>query len=107
MGGAPLAHALTRVAPRGAVAACGNAASPKLATTVFPFILRGVRLLGVDSVAPPPEERMEIWQRLGTDLDKDVLASTVTVVPLDDVPRYAEQILEGKVRGRVVVDLAA
>ena len=107
VGGAPLAHCLARCGPRGAVAACGNAASGDLVTTVFPFILRGVRLLGVDSVNPPLEERNAVWERLDRDLDRALLASTTTTVPLADVPRASEDILAGRVRGRVVVDLAA
>ena len=107
VGGDPLAHSLSRCGPRGAVAACGNAASGDLRTTVFPFILRGVRLLGVDSVNPPAEERNAVWERLDRDLDRELLAATTTTIPLADVPRVADDILEGRVRGRVVVDLAA
>ena len=107
VGGDPLAHCLSRCGPRGAVAACGNAASGDLHTTVFPFILRGVRLLGVDSVNPPAEERNAVWERLDRDLDRELLAATTTTIPLADVPRVADDILEGRVRGRVVVDLAA
>ena len=107
VGGDPLAHCLSRCGARGAVAACGNAASGDLRTTVFPFILRGVRLLGVDSVNPPAEERNAVWERLDRDLDRELLNATTTTIPLADVPRVAEDILEGRVRGRVVVDLAA
>ena len=78
-----------------------------MATTVFPFILRGTRLLGVDSVSPPHEERADVWARLDSDLDRGLLRSTVTTVRLEDVPRVAGDILEGKIRGRVVVDLGA
>ena len=107
VGGDPLAHCLSRCGARGAVAACGNAASGDLRTTVFPFILRGVRLLGVDSVNPPAEERNAVWERLDRDLDRDLLEATTTTIPLADVPRVADDILAGRVRGRVVVDLAA
>ena len=107
VGGDPLAHCLSRCGARGAVAACGNAASGDLVTTVFPFILRGVRLLGVDSVNPPAEERNAVWERLDRDLDRDLLEATTTTIPLADVPRVADDILAGRVRGRVVVDLAA
>ena len=65
------------------------------------------RLLGVDSVNSPPEERDEVWTRLDRDLDRGKLAATVTTVPLTDVPALAEDILAGKVRGRVVVDVTA
>ena len=106
-GGDVLAAVLAKLKPRGAVAACGNAAGASFETTVFPFILRGARLLGVDSVNSPPEERDEVWTRLDRDLDRGKLAATVTTVPLTDVPALAEDILAGKVRGRVVVDVTA
>lgn len=107
VGGASLASALTLVRPRGAIAACGNAAGVDLSTTVFPLILRGVRLFGVDSVGSPVDERLEVWRRLATDLPRDLLASTVTTIGLEDVPASAEAILRGEIRGRVVVDLSA
>ena len=106
-GGDVLAAVLAKLKPRGAVAACGNAGGASFKTTVFPFILRGARLLGVDSVNSPPEERDEVWTRLDRDLDRGKLAATVTTVPLTDVPALAEDILAGKVRGRVVVDVTA
>lgn len=107
VGGDPLAHILTKLANRGAVAACGNAAGFNLNTSVFPLILRGVRLLGVDSVNATPEERDEIWTRLDRDLDRDKLNSTLNVHPLEDVPKLAEDILQGTIRGRVIIDVAA
>ena len=97
-GGDVLAAVLAKLKPRGAVAACGNAGGASFKTTVFPFILRGARLLGVDSVNSPPEERDEVWTRLDRDLDRGKLAATVTTVPLTDVPALAEDILAGKVR---------
>jgi acrylyl-CoA reductase (NADPH) len=78
-----------------------------LTTTVAPFILRGVTLRGVHSVTVPRPRRLLAWERLATDLDTDLLESMTTTISLDDVPRAAEEILAGRVRGRVVVDLKA
>ena len=101
-------HAGHGVAPDrdgGAVAACGLAGGADLSTTVLPFILRGVRLLGVDSVACPTPRRREAWQRLAADLSTDALDSMTAVEPMTDVARMAEEILAGRVRGRVVIDV--
>ena len=87
------------------VAACGNAAGFALNTTVFPFILRGVSLLGVNSVLVPQPRRLAAWSRLTRDLPLDALDSMIQVVPLADVPELSQQILKGQVRGRVVVDV--
>lgn len=105
VGGATLAAALRTTAYWGSVAACGNAGGMELNTTVFPFILRGVNLLGVESVRYPAEKRPAAWQRIARDLPADMLNQMVQVVPLRDVPTVAAQILDGQVRGRVVVDV--
>jgi acrylyl-CoA reductase (NADPH) len=107
VGGEILAKVLAQTAYGGSVAACGNAASPKLETTVFPFILRGVNLLGIESVMCPKEKRLEAWRRLAQDLPMEKLEATTHVVPLAEVPRLAQEILKGQVRGRVVVDVNA
>jgi len=107
VGGAVLAGVLPRVAYGGSVAACGNAGGPRLETTVFPFILRGVNLLGVDSVMCPREQRLLAWQRLAQELPKPLLEAMVRTVELEEVPALAQAILQGQVRGRVVVRLAA
>jgi len=78
-----------------------------LPTTVLPFILRNVSLLGIDSVMCPAAVRAEAWARLGTDLPTDLLDSMTTVRPLSDVPALAEQILAGQTRGRIVIDTSA
>jgi acrylyl-CoA reductase (NADPH) len=91
---------------RGAVAACGLAGGMDLPTSVAPFILRGVSLLGIDSVMAPKALRLEAWARLARDLDPAKLAAMTTVIPLDRVIEAGKDILAGKTRGRVVVAVA-
>lgn len=105
VGGAVLAGVLPRIAYGGSVAACGNAGGVKLETTVFPFILRGVSLLGIDSVMCPRPRRLEAWNRLASDLPLNLLEEAMHTVSLEAVPALAQDIVQGKVRGRVVVDL--
>lgn len=107
VGGEILAKVLAQTAYGGSVAACGNARSPKLETTVFPFILRGVNLLGIDSVMCPKGKRLQAWERLARDLPMEKLEQTIRIAPLAEVPRLAQEILRGQVRGRVVVDVNA
>jgi acrylyl-CoA reductase (NADPH) len=107
VGGQTLATVLSQTAYRGAVAACGLAGGSDLPSTVLPFILRSVSLLGVDSVQCPTEERAAAWQRLADDLDSGLLDSLTTVEPMSKVPELAEEILAGRTRGRVVVDVRA
>ncbi|WP_027134489.1 MDR family oxidoreductase [Geminicoccus roseus] len=104
VGGAVLAGLLKTMAPGAAVAAVGNAGGVELSTTVFPFILRGVRLCGVDSVQVPFEPRLAAWQRLARDLEPGVLDRVAQVIGLSEVPAAAAAFLEGKVKGRIVVD---
>ncbi|MDP3676689.1 MAG: MDR family oxidoreductase [Novosphingobium sp.] len=89
----------------GAVAACGLAQGADFPATVMPFILRGVRLLGVDSVMAPRARRMAAWQRLANDLDPALLDTIATDIALGDAIATAADLLDGKVRGRVVVDV--
>jgi acrylyl-CoA reductase (NADPH) len=91
--------------PEGSVAACGLAQGMDLPTSVAPFILRGVRLIGINSVTTPNPLREKAWARLSIDLDRAKLASLTTKVALSDIQRYAEDIVAGKVRGRIVVDV--
>jgi acrylyl-CoA reductase (NADPH) len=107
VGSQTLATVLAQTRYRGAVAACGLAGGNDLPTTVLPFILRNVALLGIDSVMCPAPVRQEAWARLGTDLPTDLLDAMTTVRPLTDVPELAEQILAGQTRGRVVIDTSA
>jgi acrylyl-CoA reductase (NADPH) len=105
VGGSTLAAILPQMKYRGAVAACGLAGGAKLETTVLPFILRGVALLGIDSVLCPLFRRKVAWARLTKDLDLAKLDAMIVDSKLEDLPRLGKDILEGKVRGRIVVDL--
>ena len=91
---------------RGSVAACGLAGGSDLAATVIPFLLRGVNLLGIDSVMCPREERIEAWQRLARDLPLDRLERMTEAVPLSSLLDLAPRILKGEIRGRIVVEVA-
>ena len=91
----------------GVVAACGLAQGGDLAATVYPFILRGVSLVGVDSVMAPLARRREAWARLAVELDLAKLAAMTTTIGLAEVPGVCAAILDGRVRGRVVVDVSA
>lgn len=103
VGGATLPYILRTLRTGGAVAASGNAGGPKLETTVFPFILRGVALLGMDSVLVPIERRRLIWDRLATDLRPRDLGLHVEEVTLDTLPEALDAIVAGAARGRWVV----
>jgi acrylyl-CoA reductase (NADPH) len=107
VGGMTLATVLTQLKYRASVAACGLAGGTDLPATVIPFLLRGVNLLGIDSVMCPPDERIEAWRRLARDLPLDKLEAATQTVSLADVPDLAPRILKGEVRGRIVIDLAA
>jgi acrylyl-CoA reductase (NADPH) len=105
VGSHTLANALAQTRYGGAVAACGLAQGMDLATTVMPFILRGVALLGVDSVMAPMALRRQAWQRLATDLDLNKLESMIDEVPLAAASEKAQALMAGQVRGRVVVKI--
>jgi acrylyl-CoA reductase (NADPH) len=105
VGGATLAAVLPQLRHRGAVASCGLAGGSQLETTVIPFLLRGVSILGIDSVACPLRERKQAWHRLAQDLPAGKLDAMVEMVGLGDLFRLASEILAGRVRGRVVVDV--
>jgi len=107
VGGDTLAGILRALSIHGSVAACGLAGGSVLNTTVFPFILRGVNLLGIDSVKTSAIERREIWTRLKRDLPLDVLDRMITVEPLSKIFEMGEQIVAGKIRGRTVIDVNA
>jgi acrylyl-CoA reductase (NADPH) len=107
VGGTTLATVLTQLKYRGAVAACGLAGGNDLPTTVIPFLLRGVSLLGIDSVMCPLAPRRDAWARLVRDLPMDKLDGMTETVPLGALPALAGQILKGEVRGRIVVDVNA
>lgn len=105
VGGQTLATALAQTTYGCAVAACGLAGGVDLPGSVFPFILRSVALLGIDSVMAPRHKREAAWARLATDLPKEKLAAMTRVEPMSKMPELADQILAGKVQGRVVVDV--
>ncbi|TCK07326.1 MDR family oxidoreductase [Marinobacterium mangrovicola] len=105
VGGTVLARALAETHYSGTVAACGLAGSHELPVTVMPFILRNVRLQGVDSVNCPTPVRQQAWQNLLSDLDLDLLGDVGQEIALDEVPDYAERILRGEVRGRTLIKL--
>jgi acrylyl-CoA reductase (NADPH) len=105
VGGNTLARVLAQTKYAGSVAAVGLAGGSKLEHTVIPFLLRGVNLLGIDSVMCPASRRIEAWNRLRTDLPLDKLDAMTYVAGLDEVPGLASEILAGKVRGRIVVDV--
>jgi acrylyl-CoA reductase (NADPH) len=106
VGSHTLANVLSMTKENGAVAACGLAQGMDLPASVAPFILRGVALLGVNSVTAPKPLRIEAWGRLVRDLDRDKLAAMTTTIPFDRVIAAGRDILEGRVRGRLVIEVA-
>jgi acrylyl-CoA reductase (NADPH) len=105
VGGTTLATILTQLYYRASVAACGLAGGSEVPATVIPFLLRGVNLLGIDSVMCPRDERIEAWQRLARDLPLDRLEWMTQTLPLSALPDLAPQILKGEVRGRTVINV--
>lgn len=103
IGGETLVTLLKTVNPKGSVTCCGLVESPKLDMTVFPFILRGVNLLGVDSAETKMELRQEIWKRLSSEWKPEQLAEMATYVSLDEISDYIDRMLDGKIQGRIVV----
>lgn len=107
VGGATLGGLFRSMAYHGVVAACGNAGGSEFTTSVFPFILRGVQLIGVESVLVPPEQRRAAWERIARDLPGELIDRLTEVIPLGAVPAYSETITNAQVRGRIVVDVNA
>lgn len=105
VGGAMLARVTKQLKYRGAVAAVGNAGGVDVPLSVIPFLLRGISLLGVDSVLQPFAHRQEAWARLARDLDLARLETMIHPATLDDVPDIGRAILKGAIQGRVVVDI--
>ncbi|MCO5160749.1 MAG: oxidoreductase [Mesorhizobium sp.] len=106
VGSHTLANVLSMTSYGGAIAACGLAQGMDLPSSVAPFILRGVSLLGIDSVMAPKALRLEAWRRIGTDLDHAKLSAIATKIDFDGILDAAKAIVEGRIRGRVVVDMA-
>ena len=107
VGGAMLARVLGQMEYGCSVAAVGLAGGPQLPATVIPFLLRGVNLLGIDSVMQPYENRVEAWKRIATDLPMEKLEAMIQPATLSDLPQLGADILQGQVKGRVVVDVNA
>lgn len=107
VGGAMLARVLGQMAYGASVAAVGLAGGAQLPATVIPFLLRGVNILGIDSVMQPYDNRLRAWNRLTQALPLDKLEAMVTPATLSDLPELGKAILKGNVRGRVVVDVNA
>jgi len=107
VGGAMLARVLGQMKYGASVAAVGLAGGAGLPATVIPFLLRGVNLLGIDSVMQPYENRVRAWERIASDLPMDKLEAMVQPATLSDLPQLGQDILKGQVKGRVVVDVNA
>lgn len=105
IGGKTLSGLFAEMASRSSVAACGMAGGPAIATSVWPFILRGVNLLGVSSMKVTVKERREVWRQLSTGLSISLLDSMIQVEPLSRIHELGRQIVDGRTRGRIVVDV--
>lgn len=107
VGGAMLARLLGQMKYGTSVAAVGLAGGASLPATVIPFLLRGVNLLGIDSVMQPFANRQAAWARVATDMPQDKLEAMITMATLDDLPQLGREILSGQIKGRTVIDLNA
>jgi acrylyl-CoA reductase (NADPH) len=105
VGGDQLTWLTRTMQPEGVIASFGNAGGIELKTTVLPFILRGVRLIGVNSGDTPMPLRRKVWGRLASDLKPRHLAEIAHIISLDDLPAYFERMLKGQIKGRAVVKL--
>ena len=106
VGSQTLSNVLAQTKYGGAVSACGLAQGMDLPSTVLPFILRGISLIGIDSVMAPMEKRKIAWERLSKDLDMEKLNQMIIETTLEDVQNFAQSIIDGQVRGRVVVNIS-
>ena len=106
VGSQTLSNVLAQTKYGGAVSACGLAQGMDLPSTVLPFILRGVSLIGIDSVMASMEKREIAWDRLSKDLEMEKLSQMIIETTLDDVKNFAQSIIDGQVRGRVVVNIS-
>ena len=107
VGGDMLARVLGQMKYGGSVSAVGLAGGAGLPATVIPFLLRGVNLLGIDSVMQPYDNRLRAWERIAKDLPMDKLEAMIQPATLGDLPALGKDILKGQVKGRVVVDVNA
>ena len=106
VGGDVLSALLSGMAYRGGVACCGLARASEFSATVFPFILRGVRLIGIDSVYCPLEERQRAWEEIGKTRPLKGLEEITAFYSLEEVPELAQALLDGKLRGRSLITIA-
>lgn len=107
VGSNTLANAISQTKRAGCVAACGLAGGIDLPSSVFPFILRGVTLAGIDSVMAPMELRLDAWKQLASDLPKSKLADITSTEPMTRIPELAEKLIAGQIKGRIIVDVNA
>ena len=107
MGGSTLANIIAETMRHGCIAVCGLAGGHSLETTVFPFILRGVVLYGIDSNTADPEKREVAWARLAEAVQSGAFSGVDETICLADVIPYSEKIVRGETRGRIVVDVNA
>ena len=107
VGGSTLAALLSQMHRHGSVAACGLAGGAKLDTTVFPFILRGVNLLGIDSSTCPTDRRIQAWNQLNEDISEALMESISQVISLSQIPEMCDTLMAGKIKGRIIVDVNA
>jgi acrylyl-CoA reductase (NADPH) len=105
VGGQTLSSVIAATSAYGAIAACGMAGGAEFATTVFPFILRNIALLGINSVNTPKPLRIQAWERLSRELPLEKLGSITTVEPLSKIVQLSQQLLAGQLHGRVVIDV--
>lgn len=105
VGGAMLARVLGQMKYGASVAAVGLAGGAGLPATVVPFLLRGVNLLGIDSVVQPFARRQQAWARIASDMPMEKLEAMITMATLDDLPRLGREVLAGQIKGRSVIDL--
>ena len=105
VGGQTLASVLRQLVYGASVTACGLAGGVEIPTTVLPFVLRGVSLLGIDAVQSKPETRRAVWSRIASDLPMSLIDSMSQVATLEDVLSLTPKILQGQVRGRTVIDV--
>ena len=105
VGGQVLARVIKQMNYGAGIASLGNAAGGTMTASIIPFLLRSVAILGIDSVAVPVPRRTEIWDALAKEMPRDVLESMIEEIGLSDVPDYGRKILDGQIRGRILVDV--
>ena len=105
VGGEMLARVIGQIAYNGAIAAIGNSGGAAVPANVMPFLLRGVKLIGIDSARQSYEGRLRAWSRLATDLDKSKLEDIIDIAKLSDLPALGKAVLKGELKGRVVIDV--